>query len=82
MGASLWIQEIDLCVFLSLSTLFCETGSYIEPGFHRFGKTGYAGLPMCSKDPNVSTFLGLSLYMCVEDTQFGPQVWCSEHFAE
>lgn len=29
-----------------------------------------------------SMFLCLILYMCVEDTQFGSQVWSSEHFAE
>lgn len=29
-----------------------------------------------------SMFLCLILHMCVEDTQLGPQVWCSEHLVE
>lgn len=33
-----------------------EGGLLSEPRDYRFGKVGYSGLPMCSEDPNVSTF--------------------------
>lgn len=54
----------------SLYTLIFEGGLLSEPGDYRFGKVSYAGLPMCSEDPNVSTFPvpGLWFHVPVPDS--------------
>lgn len=45
-------------------------GGLLEPRDYRFGKVGYAGLPMCSEDPNASTFPvpGLQFHVPVPDS--------------